>query len=267
MLRTMRVGCGMGLLIGLFTLLPLQAQEEATLVLHDGQRPSGDLIDLNASGFILRTDGQERAFPASDVRVVEFAGGGPPSDAQSRIEAGQSFIVLRGGRIIDGRLSDIGGTHPLRVTIETSNGSRNFTSSEVAQVYLYGPGRAAATTTDSAPLANAISVPASQPWTNSGISVRKGQRLSFLTSGHIMLATSASSGVGGSPAATNPGVRYPVPDAPAGALIGRIDRRQPFAIGTNTQAIVMTHKGRLYLGVNDDHYEDNSGEYRVSVSR
>lgn len=264
--RTMRVGCGVGLLIGLLTLLPLQAQEEATLVLHDGQRPSGELIDLNASGFILRTNGQERAFPAADVRVVEFAGGGPPSEAHSRIDAGQSFIVLRGGRIIDGRLSDIGGTHPLRVTVETSEGSRSFTSNEVAQVYLHGPGRAVATT-DSAPLANAISVPASQPWTNSGISVRKGQRLNFLTSGHIMLAPSASSGVGGSPAATNPGVRYPVPDAPAGALIGRIDRRPPFAIGTNTQAIVMTHKGRLYLGVNDDHYEDNSGEYRVSVSR
>lgn len=265
MLKKMCAGCGVGLFC-LSALLPVQAQEVATLVLRDGQRPSGELIDLNASGFVLRFNGQDRAFPADDVVVVEFAGGGPPAEAQSRIAAGQSFIVMRSGQVIDGRLTDIGGTHPLRVTVDTHAGTRDFTSNEVAQVYVSGRSRVGAAA-ETVPPPDAIVVHANQPWTNSGISVRKGERLTFLTAGHIMIAANASSGVAGSPAVTNPRVRYAVPDAPAGALIGRIDKSAPFAIGANTQPIAMPRKGRLYLGVNDDNLADNSGAYSVSVRR
>lgn len=52
-------------LVSLFTALPLHAQEVATLVLRNGERPSGELIDLNAGGFWLRVNGQDRAFPAA----------------------------------------------------------------------------------------------------------------------------------------------------------------------------------------------------------
>lgn len=234
MLRKMCAGCGAGLCC-LLTLLPVHAQEVATLVLRDGQRPSGALVDLNASGFILRSNGQDRAFPAGDVVVVEFAGGGPPAEAHSRIAAGQSFIVMRSGQIIDGRLTDIGGTHPLRVTIDTNGGTRDFTSNDVAQVYLYGGSRAGAVA-EAAPLPDAIVVQANQPWTNSRITVRKGALLTFLTAGHIMIAANASSGVGGSRAVTSPHVRYPVPDAPVGALIARIDKGAPFAVGAKYPA-------------------------------
>ena len=264
-MRKMFAGCGVGLCC-LLTLLPVHAQEVATLVLRDGQRPSGELVDLNASGFILRISGQDRAFPAGEVVVVDFAGGGPPGEGQSRIAAGQSFIVMKSGQIIDGRLTDIGGTHPLRVTIDTNGGTRDFTSNDVAQVYLYGGSRAGAVA-EAAPLPDAIVVQANQPWTNSGITVKKGERLTFLTAGHIMIAANASSAAGGSPAVTSPQARYPLPGTPVGALIGRIDKGAPFAIGGNTQPIAMTKKGRLYLGVNDDYFADNTGAFSVSIRR
>lgn len=270
MRKTLCAGAGIGL-VSLLTVFTAAAQEVATLVLRDGQRPSGELVDLNAGGFFLRINGQDRAFSTTDVVAIEFAGGGPSSEAQSRIAAGQSFMILRSGQIVDGRLTDIGGTRPLRITVETPSGMRDFTSNDVAQIYLYGPSRTATKDVAGSGLqagsAGTIAVPANQPWTSTGIKVKKGDRLWFEATGHIMIAANASSGVGGSPAVTYPGVRYPVPEAPAGALIGRLDKRAPFAIGANTQPIVMTANGQLYLGVNDDNVADNTGAFTVAVRR
>ena len=77
--------------ISLFSLIavPAHAQETATLALRNGERPSGELIDLNASGFTLRVNGQDRQFPAGDVAAVEFVGGPLPGDAQNRVTRGK----------------------------------------------------------------------------------------------------------------------------------------------------------------------------------
>ena len=40
---------------------------------------------------------------------------------------------------------------------------------------------------------------------------------------------------------------------------------QPFSIGDTTQAFDMPANGRLYLGVNDDHVADNSGNFVVKI--
>ena len=56
----------------------------------------------------------------------------------------------------------------------------------------------------------------------------------------------------------------PRPDRPAGALLVRVGNTIE-AVGANGTFNART-SGRLYLGVNDDHFPDNSGEYRVFVS-
>ena len=48
-------------------------------------------------------------------------------------------------------------------------------------------------------------------------------------------------------------------------LRGRIGNGEPFSIGDTTNAFDMPASGRLFLGVNDDHYPDNSGNYVVKV--
>ena len=50
-----------------------------------------------------------------------------------------------------------------------------------------------------------------------------------------------------------------------GALIGRVGNGQPFSIGNTTNAFDMPDSGRLFLGVNDDHVADNSGNFVVKV--
>lgn len=269
MSNNLRVGLGIGL-FSLLTVLPAGAQEAATLALRSGERPSGELVDMNASGFVMRINGQERAFPASEVTAVEFVVGGISSEAQAKVHAGQPFVMLRNGQLVDGRLSDVGGTHPLRLTVDTPSGARDFSSSDVAQIWLNSGGKApggiAGHAGEEGIPAGAIVVPANVAWTDTGITVNNRSRLTFNATGNIMLAEGLSSGIGGSPAATAPNLKYPVADAPAGALIGRIGNGRPFLIGGNTQP-QMSGSGRLMLGVNDDHVPDNSGSFYVVITK
>ncbi|MEO8520663.1 MAG: hypothetical protein ABI603_04825, partial [Acidobacteriota bacterium] len=58
----------------------------------------------------------------------------------------------------------------------------------------------------------------------------------------------------------------PLPNALAGALVGRIDNGQAFGIG-NLTTVSMPASGQLFLGVNDDKLDDNQGEFRVDIQR
>jgi len=251
----------------------VHAQEVATLVLQNGERPSGELVDLNASGFTLKIAGQDTQFAKSNVKAIEFVVGPLAPDAQAKVNAGQSVVILRSGQVVDGQLSDIGGTHPLRFTFNTSGGPRDFTSNDIYQVYLGGgapqsvgtSGQAVAAPAP-APAAGAIAVPGNQPWTNTNIVVAPGDRVQFSASGEISVGTNLPSGVGGNPAATLPTGKYAVANAPVGALIGRVGNGRPFLIGGNTQTVSMPTGGALMLGVNDDNFGDNSGAFSVTVT-
>ena len=52
----------------------------------------------------------------------------------------------------------------------------------------------------------------------------------------------------------------------AGGLIAKIGESAPLFIGAQRTIQRAPVSGRLYLGVNDDHLDDNSGEYRVSIT-
>ena len=58
----------------------------------------------------------------------------------------------------------------------------------------------------------------------------------------------------------------PLPGRNSGALLGRIGDRDTFFIGLDVGPFRIRTNGRLYLGVNDDNLEDNTGGYRVVVS-
>ncbi len=99
--------------------------------------------------------------------------------------------MLRNGQAIEGRLYDVGGTRPLRITVDTASGQRNFNSSEVAQIFLATPPGAAAVGTAGAQAAGAttgVRVDANQAWVDSGVNVTRGDRVAFSASGDIMVA-------------------------------------------------------------------------------
>ena len=85
-------------------------------------------------------NGQERQIPTNDVSVIDFTGSGDVSEADlNRVSGGAQTILLRNGQTIDGQLYDIAGTSPLRITLKTSSGERELSSSEIGRIVLSRP--------------------------------------------------------------------------------------------------------------------------------
>ena len=244
------------------------AQASATLTLRSGERISGDLVDLGGVGYTVRVNGNERQIGQNDVAVIDFTGG-TMSDADWAQFTGTSKVVLRSGQTIDGSLYDIGGASPLRLTVRTNNGERELSSSEVARIIIARPDNIATGTTGAVAtptVAGAVTVQANQPWTSTGISVRRGQRVTFTTTGEIQISDNPNDIA--SPDGAKDGRRAPnapVKVATAGALIGRVGNGAAFPIGSNSQAITMPANGVLFLGINDDGFPDNRGNFQVVV--
>jgi hypothetical protein len=250
----------------------VQAQENATLTLRSGDKIAAQLVDLGGVGFTVRVNGAERQIPANDVAVIDFTGGSMTDADWAKVPEGQQVVLLRNGDTVNGQLYDIGGTTPLKITIRTPSGEREFSSSEIGRIILARPANTVATTGSNAALAPAtgsgISVSPKQAWTSTGLTVRKGEVLTFNASGEVQLsgdqndiATPFGSKTGRKAA------NAPVPNALAGALIGRIGTNgQPFAIGSGV-SVPMPVAGQLFLGINDDGLDDNQGEFRVDVTR
>ena len=112
-----------------------------------------------------------------------------------------------------------------------------------------------------------ITVPARQAWTDTGIDVKTGDVVRFAAEGTVLRGPGQEDGPAGE---MNSPIndRRPVPARPAGALIGRIGTSPSdvFFIGGDRGSFRVRTSGRLYLGVNDNSYADNSGSFEVRVS-
>jgi hypothetical protein len=250
-----------------------QAQNHATLTLKSGERISGDLIDLGGVGFTIKVNNEERRIPVNDVAVVDFTGKTMSAADWARVASGQHLVWLRNGETVTGQLYDIAGSTPKTIVLKTDGGERKLLSSEIDRIVLARTDAAAtalgpaATTGSGAATGSGLVVSAKTPWTSTGLVVRRGEVLTFNTTGEIMLGpnpddVATSAGVKAGRMAAN----APLPQSLAGALIGRIGNGQPFGIGNQT-SIVMPAAGRLFLGINDDNFNDNSGEFRVEITR
>jgi hypothetical protein len=116
-------------------------------------------------------------------------------------------------------------------------------------------------------VAGAVTVQANQAWTSTGISVRKGQRVSFTTTGEIQLSDNVNDIANANGAKDGRmAAGAPIRQAAAGALIARVGNGSAFPIGGSTEGITMPADGVLYLGVNDDGFGDNKGNFQVIVT-
>jgi hypothetical protein len=112
-----------------------------------------------------------------------------------------------------------------------------------------------------------VAVRGALPWTDSGITVRRGQSVRFEVTGEVFYTRTTSTGPAGA-GAPDANAGYPLPSVPVGALIAKVGPNgAPFALGASTDAIRMPATGRLMLGINDGDFDDNSGSFRVVVIR
>ena len=270
------------------------AIERATFILIDGERKSGTVVFHTAARENLvnnylnlgTDDGKELTIPLDQVAVIDFAGGRPAASELGALPAGEGthLLVLRDGNTQQGRLQNLvdGDTVIWR---NSAGQDQRYAIRDVTRIYLNpdrarsafnddpnragGLGRRAqsAVATSGVATSGEIRVDARKNWTDTGIDVRQGDRLSFQVTGQIQWGAGpdSASGADGNPVMMRPD--FPVPSAPVGAFIGRVGNGPAFGIGTQTQPLPMPATGRLYLGVNDTKVDDNSGYYSVHIVR
>jgi Ca2+-binding EF-hand superfamily protein len=111
-----------------------------------------------------------------------------------------------------------------------------------------------------------VRVNAQRRWTDAGLDVRAGDTLTINASGSIQMSDNAQDTA--TPAGSTSGRRAPdapILNQPAGALLARIGDYGPIFVG-DRRTLRAPVTGRLYFGVNDDHLDDNTGEFVVVVS-
>ena len=111
-----------------------------------------------------------------------------------------------------------------------------------------------------------VRVEARNAWTDTGVTVRAGQTIYFDATGRVRWGPGRQDGPEGERGSPRNDAR-PIPSRPAAALIGRIgEGDEYFFIGDGTEGIRMRSAGKLYLGLNDDFLNDNSGAFGVTIS-
>jgi hypothetical protein len=184
-------------------------------------------------------------------------------------------LVMRNGQRISGRLI---GLREGVFEFEEDRGLRRGRVIRVEQVDVRtieldqdGPGPFDRGDRDSEPVARPrglrerdVNVQARTQWTDTGVSVRNGQTIFFEASGRVRWGSSRQDGPEGeNNSPRNPS--RPIPARPAAALIGRVGDEAPFFIGSDTEGIRVRGSGTLFLGINDETLDDNSGSFRVTV--
>lgn len=214
------------------------------------------------------------------------------------VELGTSrdFVADRDGRLYltanRGTYTDARGAYSVQVRKErdlaprrttTAGNNRRADEEEDSQFDPFGttssnpaPARprtssGGASTGNSTPEEKTVDVPGNSRGLDTGIDLRAGDQVTIDASGEIVAGRRAGSvppeggrsGIGAVLGA------YPVPNAGVGALIGYI--RQPN--GQTTPAFLVGRQlsfspqvdGRLFLLINDDNYNDNSGSFNVRI--
>jgi len=183
-------------------------------------------------------------------------------------------LILRDGRRIDGQLLSVrSGVIEFDVAQQFGARTLRFDREDVLGIEFSRTERNAppfSTTTrqtgrPSGLRERQIMVAATTPWTDTNIDVRPGQDVYFQASGEIRWGRNRQDGPAGEQnSPMNPA--RPIPNRPAGSLIGRIGEGSDyFFIGADREPFRMRGSGRLFLGVNDDYLQDNSGAFRVVV--
>jgi len=184
-------------------------------------------------------------------------------------------LVLKNGRRVEGQLVGVRGD-----TIEFEEGRRTqrYDRSEVRRIELDEQDSRTTGWSDRGSRRDddersrtggmrerSVSVDAGNPWTDTGIDVRAGQRVRFHATGEVRWGPGRKDGPAGEGGSHSNAAR-PMPSRPGAALIGRVGQANDlFFIGDDEGEIRIRNSGRLYLGVNDDYIQDNSGSFRVTV--
>jgi hypothetical protein len=257
------------------------AQTRVTFLMKGGERIIGDLTYRGGANFVL----SGREIPAMEVAVIAFVPDDPTPLEVSKVPTvdwSQNFLerhvfVLRDGTMLWGNLYQFTPDGSSVSYDSREGGRKDIASSNLARLYVnplsaravYAP--ILAGLNSSAPVGTSggtVTIPANQQWVATGFTVRRGETLHFNATGDVQWSPDIADNATAAGART--GRRSdgaaPVPAAPGGALVARIDNGKAFLIG-NQGSVRMPANGQLFLGVNDSILTDNGGNFFVTISR
>ncbi len=274
--------------IALGMLAMVQAQNTVTYILMNGDRVSGAIASSSEASPAMpqgelnleRANGEELSYGLEQVAVIDYAGGTPDAKEIESLPGDDSgqMVMFRDGNFWHGRFEDL-RPRELRWRMDGRQGVASV--ERIARIYLNAGRARAIFGTRPAQLpgggatapaggwrgteAGPITVAGNQAWTNSGLNVRRGDRLRFSVTGQVRVNSRQTSTAAGLPGARPRGL--PLPDQPFGMLIAKIGDEKAFPIGDTNAPLTMTADGRLWIGINDNAVGDNSGEFIVNVRR
>lgn len=233
---------------------------------------SGDSVTITATGSI--TAGRRAGAVSADGGRVGFGSVvGTYPVAQAGVGALIGYIRLNNGQITQPFLvgSQSTFTAPadgrLFLLINDDNYGDNTGQFDV-RIRSTSQGAGTITSTNGGGI---INVPGYSQGTDTGVDVRRGDRLTINASGSV-ITDSNYGGVSAEGRSEPYSARrnYPVTDVGAGALVGYIQmpngqRTRPFYIGSQN-SFTAPVDGRLFLLVNDDDYSDNRGSFSVRIN-
>ena len=262
----------------------VSAQAPVTVQLRDGSKIEGRIEEMLPDGtlFIRVSQHDQRRIPISTVALIDRVGGAtglPETEIREAVGPAHLLLMSNGGSV-KGQLVAIRGGQgsaqegqPRTYVFRTQEGrEQEFPMGQVSRVYLgtypvaaITGGAVSAGLEPGVAVPGAIRVPANGGWISTGMRVRRGEVVTFNTSGQVQLSDNANDRARSAGTPRNaPGA--PVPNVYAGALIGRVGSGQPFAVGDQA-SVPMPNEGVLYLAVNDDERGDNAGEFVVQLGR
>lgn len=252
----------------------MSAQVPVTITLRSGETRTATLVDLGARGFEVTVNGAQQFIPKDQVAIVDFGGTVNPQASWFNGMT-TNLVVFKNGDTLLTELTDVGGTSPLILRVNSGQGERELSSNDVARIYLVAPAGIGSTTgavSGGVQGDGSVAVNAADPWTSTGINVRTGDMLRFQVSREIRFGPGANDiatadGNANADAGTTLFRRLPVTSLPVGGLIGKVGNGRAFSIGSAPQLIRMPANGTLFLGINDLTFNDNSGWFRVVISR
>lgn len=177
-------------------------------------------------------------------------------------------LILRNGTRVEGQLLSVRGDV---IEFEERRGSGRgrlieVDRADVVRIEFDSPRDGSSSGRPYAMRERTALVNANAPWTDTSVEVRAGQTIYFEATGEVRWGRDRRDGPGGeNNSPRNP--NRPMPNRPAAALIGKIGSESTdfFFVGEEQGPIRVRATGRLYLGINDDYFGDNSGTFRVVV--
>jgi hypothetical protein len=113
-------------------------------------------------------------------------------------------------------------------------------------------------------------VPGAQLWTDAGIALHAGQRVSITASGQLVIGPANGESPAGDPSCTpartfpTESAQFPAPGLPCWSLIARIGSGAPVEVGAATQ--ITATSGELYLRVNASTFPANAGSWAAAIT-